>query len=273
MGRIRSIKPEFPQSESVGRLSRDARLLFIQIWTICDDYGRCRAAARLLAGQLYPYDNDAVVGIPKWLAELEKERAIEVYEVDGNSYLQVTNWSKHQRVDNAGKPMVPAPSPRTAASLGEPPRVSASLGDSRLDLGGDQDQERDLGVRSGSGSEGVREGESARAHDEPKPAEPEPVSAKPAAIAPPVNREGIRLLHFLAEKRIMDLATTERVELANSAASAGVTPDMCRKFLASMKDRGKEPEQCKGLLVSKLRDPASLVNWNTSETYLSTKTT
>lgn len=122
-------------------------------------------------------------------------------------------------------------------------------------------------------NQGVREGESARTHDEPKPAEPEPVSAKPAAIAPPVNREGIRLLHFLAEKRIMDLATTERVELANSAASAGVTPDMCRKFLASMKDRGKEPEQCKGLLVSKLRDPASLANWNTSETYLSTKTT
>lgn len=121
--------------------------------------------------------------------------------------------------------------------------------------------------------QGGREGESTRTREEPKPAEPDPVSAKPAAVAPPVNREGIRLLHFLAEKRIMDLAMTERVELANSAASAGVTPDMCRKFLASMKDRGKDPEQCKGLLVSKLRDPASLVNWNTSETYLSAKGT
>jgi hypothetical protein len=37
VGRIRSIKPEFPQSESVGRLSRDARLLFVQLWTICDE--------------------------------------------------------------------------------------------------------------------------------------------------------------------------------------------------------------------------------------------
>ena len=33
VARIRTIKPEFPQSESVGRLSRDARLLFILVWS------------------------------------------------------------------------------------------------------------------------------------------------------------------------------------------------------------------------------------------------
>lgn len=273
MGRIRSIKPEFPQSESVGRLSRDARLLFIQIWTICDDYGRCRAAARLLAGQLYPYDNDAVVGIPKWLAELEKERAIEVYEVDGNSYLQVTNWSKHQRVDNAGKPMVPAPSPRTAASLGEPPRVSASLGDSRLDLGGDQDQERDLGVRSGSGSgsgsEGVREGESARAHEDPKP---EPVKPK---LDPDrrMSRDEVRLNAYLGEKRIMDFAVPARLELVAAAVAAGVNVETCRAFMASLKGRGKDGEDAKGLLVTQLRNPEAFVIWHKAESYQPKETT
>lgn len=34
MARIRSIKPEFPQSESIGKLSRDARPLFVLLWTI-----------------------------------------------------------------------------------------------------------------------------------------------------------------------------------------------------------------------------------------------
>jgi hypothetical protein len=59
MARIRTIKPEFPQSESMGRISRDARLLFVQLWCICDDHGRTRAASRMLASLLFPYDDDA----------------------------------------------------------------------------------------------------------------------------------------------------------------------------------------------------------------------
>ena len=56
MPRIRTIKPEFPQSESVGRLSREARLLFLLLFTLVDDAGRSRAASRMLASVLYPYD-------------------------------------------------------------------------------------------------------------------------------------------------------------------------------------------------------------------------
>jgi len=42
MARIRTIKPEFPHSESMGRVSRDARLLFVMLFTIVDDEGRAR---------------------------------------------------------------------------------------------------------------------------------------------------------------------------------------------------------------------------------------
>ena len=45
MGRIRTIKPEFPQSESMGRVSRDARLTFILLWTMADDAGRLRSCS------------------------------------------------------------------------------------------------------------------------------------------------------------------------------------------------------------------------------------
>ncbi len=99
MPRIRTIKPEFPQSESVGRLSRDARLLFILLWTICDDTGRARASSRMLASLLYPYDNDAPQQISEWLDELDREDCLKFYRVDGNTYLQVTNWLKHQKID------------------------------------------------------------------------------------------------------------------------------------------------------------------------------
>ena len=135
MARIRTIKPEFPQSETVGTLSRDARLLFIQLWTIADDAGRARAADRLLAGQLYPYDDDAPQLIGGWLAELESKGFVRRYEVDGTRYLDIPTWSRHQRIDNAGKSHIPEhpgkdvrrEPPRTAASGGEPPLVPSTL--------------------------------------------------------------------------------------------------------------------------------------------------
>ncbi|WP_050996281.1 MULTISPECIES: hypothetical protein [Bradyrhizobium] len=71
MARIRTIKPEFPQSETIGKLSREARLLFIQLWTLADDEGRARAASRMLASLLYPYDDDAPGLMDDWLAQLE----------------------------------------------------------------------------------------------------------------------------------------------------------------------------------------------------------
>lgn len=107
MARIRTIKPEFPQSESMGRVSRDARLLFVNLWTICDDHGRTRAHSRMLASLLFPYDEDAGTGVPVWLAELEKEGCIRRYEVDGAQYLQVMQWTKHQKIDRPSKPQFP----------------------------------------------------------------------------------------------------------------------------------------------------------------------
>ena len=107
MARIRTIKPEFPQSETVGKLSRDARLLFIQLWTIVDDAGRTRAASRMLASLLYPYDDDARDLIEGWLTELEREGAIRRYEVDGSNYLEISNWLEHQKIDHPSKSRLP----------------------------------------------------------------------------------------------------------------------------------------------------------------------
>jgi hypothetical protein len=99
MARIRTIKPEFPHSESMGRVSRDARLLFILLWTLCDDSGVTRGSSRILASLLYPYDDDAKKLIDKWIAELETENSIARYVVDGHTYLKVLNWSSHQKID------------------------------------------------------------------------------------------------------------------------------------------------------------------------------
>jgi len=107
MARIRTIKPEFVESESVGKLSRDARLLFILLWTFVDDAGRARASSRLLASRLYPYDDDAPKQIGKWLDELERGEHIRLYEVDGDKYLDIPKWLKHQKIDHASQSRIP----------------------------------------------------------------------------------------------------------------------------------------------------------------------
>ena len=107
MARIRTIKPEFPQSETVGRLSRDARLLFVQLWTIVDDAGRARAASRMLASLLYPYDDDAKKLVDRWLDELERAGAIRRYEVDGSQYLEIVKWLDHQKIDRPSPSRLP----------------------------------------------------------------------------------------------------------------------------------------------------------------------
>lgn len=109
MARIRSIKPEFPQSESMGRVSRDARLCFIQIWTIADDSGRLRGNSRMLSSLLFPYDEDAPGLINGWLEELEQEECIIRYQSGGNNYIQVCKWSTHQKIDKPSPSKIPPP--------------------------------------------------------------------------------------------------------------------------------------------------------------------
>lgn len=108
MARIRSIKPEITQSESMGRISRDARLCFINMWTVADDAGRLRGNGRMLASILFPYDDDAPSLIAGWLDELQREGCIALYEVGGNHYIEVCNWSKHQKVDKPTPSRLPS---------------------------------------------------------------------------------------------------------------------------------------------------------------------
>ena len=107
MARIRTIKPEFPHSESMGRVSRDARLLFIQLWTLCDDSGRTRGNSRMLASLLFPYDDDAPGAIDNWLEELDREGCIVRYQIDSASYVQVCNWLNHQKIDKPSASKIP----------------------------------------------------------------------------------------------------------------------------------------------------------------------
>lgn len=123
MARIRTIKPEFPHSESMGRVSRESRLCFILLWTLADDAGRLRGSSRMLASLLYPYDDDANKHIDKWLDQLSSEGCIARYEVAGTHYVQILKWLDHQKIDKPSQSKLP---PFTDASRGLAKTLEAS---------------------------------------------------------------------------------------------------------------------------------------------------
>ncbi len=111
MSRARIIKPDFFQSRSLARVSRDARLTFIGLWTEADAEGRGIAHPAILRGRIWPLDvdiTDAVV--VSHLYELASTGHITVYESDGDAFFAVVSWHKHQSAAyRTGESKLPAP--------------------------------------------------------------------------------------------------------------------------------------------------------------------
>lgn len=145
MARIRTIKPEFPHSESMGQISRDARLLFILLWTLADDSGRLRGNSRMLASLLFPYDDDAPSLIDGWLTELDKQNCVIRYQAHGSTYVQICNWLIHQKIDKPSKSKIPS-FEEGSRILANPRECSSEDQGSRIkDQGRDQGEDRDQG--------------------------------------------------------------------------------------------------------------------------------
>jgi len=97
MPRIRSIKPEFWEDEKMGRVSRDARLLFICTWNLADDFGSLRGSPRFLRLQAFPYDDDLDdADVARMVNQLSRQGAVVIYEVRGELYLHIVNFERHQ---------------------------------------------------------------------------------------------------------------------------------------------------------------------------------
>jgi hypothetical protein len=98
-------------------------LLFIGLWSFADDSGRGRGALAALSGALFPYDGDMLKKLPSLLDELAKEKMVRLYKAeDGNTYYEVLNWLKHQKIEKPSKskfPPFPEHSPNTPRNVGE----------------------------------------------------------------------------------------------------------------------------------------------------------
>ena len=93
MARARNIKPAFFQNEELAELSPLCRLAFIGMWTIADFKGCIELRPKRLKIQLLPYDN---CNFEEIVSALEKSRFISTYSVQGQTYLKIINFEKHQ---------------------------------------------------------------------------------------------------------------------------------------------------------------------------------
>lgn len=139
MARIRTIKPEFPQSETMGKVSRECRLCFILLWTLADDAGRLRGNSRMLASLLYPYDDDAKHHIDGWLSDLHDHGCIVRYESDDEQFIQIAKWLSHQKIDKPSPSKIP-PFDESSREFAKP--LDDYVADQGKDQGVDQGEER-----------------------------------------------------------------------------------------------------------------------------------
>ena len=109
MARIRTIKPEFFTSLTIASLPISARLTFIGLWTHVDDEGRCVDDARLVKAAVWPLDDVTAADVEQDLKALDESSLITRYMLGERSYMAITNWREHQRIDRATKSKLPAP--------------------------------------------------------------------------------------------------------------------------------------------------------------------
>ncbi len=142
-GRIRTIKPEWLDDEKLALSSPEARVLSVALILLADDHGNGRAAIPLLAGRVFPGKDLAVT--EKALSEL-LGWFVNTYEVSGQSYYHLRNWSKHQRIRFRGDPRVPIE--QMSFDL-----LTQNKNPQDLDLDQDLERDQDQDLLSSSGSD------------------------------------------------------------------------------------------------------------------------
>ncbi len=77
MARIRTIKPEFWQNETLAKLPAETRLLAIALLNHSDDHGYFQASPQLVRAACFPFSEDSVI-VQRGLRELSNAGWIEV---------------------------------------------------------------------------------------------------------------------------------------------------------------------------------------------------
>lgn len=112
--RSRYIKPGFYMNEQLAECSAFARLLFTGLWCLADREGRLEDRPKRIKAQIFPYDD---VDGNELLEELSVQGLIIRYEVDGNRYIEIPTFLKHQAPHKNETASVIPPAPKSDQCL------------------------------------------------------------------------------------------------------------------------------------------------------------
>lgn len=99
MARIRSIKPKFWDDTKIGRISRDARLLYIGLWNFCDDIGVVIGDSIWLKSKIFPYDQIQIQQFEKWMNELVINGFICLLSYKEERFIYLPSFTRHQVIN------------------------------------------------------------------------------------------------------------------------------------------------------------------------------
>jgi hypothetical protein len=161
MARIRTVKPDAWQDRRLGQRTRDARLLWVVLLTMCDDEGRFRALPLGIAGHGYAHDLKALQAIPGWLEELAAAGLIVLYDVDAEPFGCFPRWANHQRVNKPTPSRIPAPPELPQETPGNPespqippPRVRGRVRAPEVEEEGEKEEEKEPAPRASAPAAG-----------------------------------------------------------------------------------------------------------------------
>ncbi|WP_367435168.1 hypothetical protein [Streptomyces celluloflavus] len=109
MARIRTVKPEMFESESLAECSVTAMLTFIGLMTQADDSGRHRDHPAIIAGRLWALRPEHTAAhVAQDLEELAAAGLICRYTgCDGRTWLHIVTWDQHQKINKPTPSRVP----------------------------------------------------------------------------------------------------------------------------------------------------------------------
>nr|DAF90438.1 MAG TPA: replisome organizer [Myoviridae sp. ctdyF5] len=115
MARIRTVKPEFWTDEKVVECTIPARLLFIGLFNFANDLGCMERSHKRIKMQVFPAD---LIDCEPLIAELIAHGLLTEYSVNGQEYLYIKGFAKHQKINRPSATKIPAPALLTENSSG-----------------------------------------------------------------------------------------------------------------------------------------------------------
>lgn len=108
MARARNIKFGFYENDDLAECSVWARYIYPGLWMLADRQGRLQYRPKKIKGELLRFDSQDSEPL---LRELEQHGFIDIYEVDGQTFIQIKTFLKHQKPHPREKAsVIPAPS-------------------------------------------------------------------------------------------------------------------------------------------------------------------